>query len=97
MYTLDTATSFFTSIKTCTVDGLGWLSTYICKDGYVPLTLASNAKNTNYKIGGCYSCAGTSDNTPAVNTNAVSTNEALWYASCTAPTTFTASFIPATG
>jgi len=56
MYTVSSAT-FFTSIKTCTVDALGWLtSTYTCKDGYKPLTLTSNAKKSTYLIGGCYSC-----------------------------------------
>jgi len=46
MYTGVPDDSFFTSIKTCAVDALGWLtSAYTCKAGYVKLTLASSVKN----------------------------------------------------
>jgi len=99
MYTIAPHNSFFTSIKTCTVDGLGWLSTYTCVDGYVPLTLASNVKNADYKIGGCYSCAGTSGTDSAVNTDPTTLYDNTG-GKCTAPTDFTAtltkSFIDAT-
>lgn len=92
MYTVLPHDSFFTSIKTCTVDALGWIATYTCKAGYVPLTLTSNAKSSSYKIGGCYSCEGASNAAIAVNTV---TNIAFYdNTKCTAPTTFTDSFVP---
>jgi len=91
MYTATPTNGFFTSIKTCTVDALGFLATYTCKTGYVPLTLTSNAKLSTYKIGGCYSCAGASNAAVAVNTDPTT-----WYdnTKCTAPSTFTDDFVP---
>lgn len=65
MYTVAPHAGFITSIKACTVDALGFLATYTCNDGYVPLTLASNALVSSYKLGGCYSCAGASNAGPA--------------------------------
>lgn len=95
MYTLATPDdSFFTSIKSCTVNALGWLASVTCNDGYVPLTLGSNVLNANYKIGGCYSCAGASGASPAVNTDPTTFYDNT---KCTAPSTFTDSFELAAG
>jgi len=90
MYTIAPHASFITSIKSCTVNALGWLASVTCKDGYVKLTLGSNAKNADYKIGGCYSCAGASNASPAVNTDPTTFYDNT---KCTAPSTFTDSFV----
>jgi len=94
MYAVTPTDLFFTKIQTCTVDASGFLATYTCKAGYVPLTLTSNAKSTNYKIGGCYSCAGASSGATAVNVDPTTLYDNT---KCTAPSTFTDSFIPTGG
>lgn len=109
MYTVVPDDTFFTTIKTCSANALGWLAPgYTCKNGYVPLTLASNAKNADYLVGGCYSCDGATAGTayaaasggnaevPAVAATNVVTNVAF-YVSCTPPAIFTASFILSSG